>query len=75
MSRKAFLTLKKLIKTNHDVQAGIFDPEHDRVWHDAGQETFVVYATKQGMNIWSIAGWLYNRKIFKLKIFTIMLII
>ncbi|XP_078321865.1 uncharacterized protein LOC111103999 isoform X3 [Crassostrea virginica] len=34
--------------TDHDVPAGIFDPQHDRVWHDAGQQTFVVYTTKQG---------------------------
>ena len=36
--------------TDHDVPAGIFDPQHDRVWHDAGQQTFVVYTTKQGQN-------------------------
>ena len=36
--------------TDHDVPAGILDPQHDRVWHDAGQQTFVVYTTKRGQN-------------------------
>lgn len=34
--------------TDHDVPVGIFDPEYDRVWHDAGQQDFVVFTTKPG---------------------------
>lgn len=34
--------------TDHDVPVGIFDPEHDRVWHDAGQLNFVVFTSTPG---------------------------
>nr|XP_034332757.1 uncharacterized protein LOC105327902 isoform X2 [Crassostrea gigas] len=34
--------------TEHDVPVGIFDPERKRVWHDAGQLTFVIYTTMRG---------------------------
>ncbi|XP_062606252.1 uncharacterized protein LOC134268062, partial [Saccostrea cucullata] len=34
--------------TDHDVPAGIFDPQHERVWHDAGQNNFIIFTTEQG---------------------------
>ncbi|XP_052707847.1 uncharacterized protein LOC128183063 isoform X2 [Crassostrea angulata] len=37
--------------TAHDVPVGIFDPEHDRVWHDAGQLNFVVFTTTPGQDL------------------------
>eukprot|EP00105_Crassostrea_gigas_P011291 XP_011426884.1 PREDICTED: uncharacterized protein LOC105327902 [Crassostrea gigas] len=34
--------------TEHDVPVGIFDPERERVWHDDGQLTFVIYTLMRG---------------------------
>ncbi|XP_061176007.1 uncharacterized protein LOC133184958 [Saccostrea echinata] len=34
--------------TLNDVPVGIFDPQHDRVWHDAGQNKFITYTTDPG---------------------------
>uniref|UniRef100_K1RER5 Uncharacterized protein n=1 Tax=Magallana gigas TaxID=29159 RepID=K1RER5_MAGGI len=38
--------------TDHDVPVGIFDPEYNRVWHDAGQLNFVVFTTNPGHDVW-----------------------
>ncbi|XP_056015772.1 uncharacterized protein LOC125675332 [Ostrea edulis] len=34
--------------TDHDAPTGLFDSEHDRVWHDAGQNNFIISTTIPG---------------------------
>lgn len=35
--------------TSNDVPTGIFQKELERVWHDAGQNNFIVFSVKPGM--------------------------